>query len=523
LLDTNDDRNRLLTSTNAGTASNNQTFSYDAAGNITFNSAVGSYTYPVPNGANHPHAPLTAGSRSFTYDANGNTLSDGSRTFTYDGENRATGVAGVAYVYGPDGARLRKTTGTATTLYLGDDFEFSGGVWTKYLTAEAKRIGSVTSWMHRDHLSSVRLITNAAGAQAERANYLPFGQQFPALSQSKGYIGEKFDPETGLQYLHARYYDPVLGRFLTPDTFDPTDPGVGTNRYAYCFDDPVNCSDPNGHDNPTMGSYDTAPDATGDSGYNRPSADAVSQNGCSSCDQGSTDVATGSSTNEVCCSTDSTNSSVDTNGTNDLFVSNTNRSSPSLEAMASGPGIGHNGPPPDDAPSIRVPPVLSVPLLAAGIYFGTMGPAGSAGEDANVLAMQVQSGQASLFSEPSISVRGLAAERLLGGNLPVGFPTIDAYSNGIATSIKTLDLNATSYQSAGGLASKLMGYINSMSRFTQAAQSGVRIGYESTPVLARALQVVVPNAGSASQQAVMQAAIKYGINNGVSVGFHIIP
>jgi RHS repeat-associated protein len=157
-------------------------------------------------------------------------------------------VAGVAYSYGPDGARLRKTAGTGTTLYLGDDFELSGGVWTKYLTAEAKRIGSVTTWMHRDHLSSVRLITNAAGGEAERANYLPFGQQFPALTQSKGYIGEKFDPETGLQYLHARYYDPVLGRFLTPDWFDPTSPGVGTNRYAYCFDDPVNCSDPSGHD-----------------------------------------------------------------------------------------------------------------------------------------------------------------------------------------------------------------------------------------------------------------------------------
>jgi RHS repeat-associated protein len=169
-------------------------------------------------------------------------------------------VAGVAYSYGPDGARLRKTTGTGPTLYLGDDFELSGGVWTKYLTAEAKRIGSVTTWMHRDHLSSVRLITNAAGAQAERSNYLPFGQQFPALSQSKGYIGEKFDPETGLQYLHARYYDPVLGRFMTPDWFDPTLPGVGTNRYAYCFDDPVNCSDPSGH----IGNPTDTPDYTGD-------------------------------------------------------------------------------------------------------------------------------------------------------------------------------------------------------------------------------------------------------------------
>jgi hypothetical protein len=50
--------------------------------------------------------------------------------------------------YGPDGARLRKTTGTGTTLYLDDDVELSGGVWTKYLTAEAKRIGFVTTWMH---------------------------------------------------------------------------------------------------------------------------------------------------------------------------------------------------------------------------------------------------------------------------------------------------------------------------------------------------------------------------------------
>ena len=103
-------------------------------------------------------------------------------------------------------------------------------------------------------------MTGSTGAQLERANYQPGacpakagGQQFPALTQSKGYIGEKFDPETGLQYLHARYYDPVLGRFMTPDTFDPTTLGVGTNRYAYCSDDPVNCSDPSGHEPPLGG------------------------------------------------------------------------------------------------------------------------------------------------------------------------------------------------------------------------------------------------------------------------------
>jgi RHS repeat-associated protein len=55
------------------------------------------------------------------------------------------------------------------------------------------------------------------------------------------------DPETGLQYLHARYYDPNLGRFLSPDTWDPMLPGVDFNRYAYAGNDPVNGSDPGGH------------------------------------------------------------------------------------------------------------------------------------------------------------------------------------------------------------------------------------------------------------------------------------
>jgi uncharacterized protein RhaS with RHS repeats len=38
-----------------------------------------------------------------------------------------------------------------------------------------------------------------------------------------------------------------LGRFISPDNWDPTLPGVGTNRYAYAGNDPVNMSDANGH------------------------------------------------------------------------------------------------------------------------------------------------------------------------------------------------------------------------------------------------------------------------------------
>jgi RHS repeat-associated protein len=67
-----------------------------------------------------------------------------------------------------------------------------------------------------------------------------------AASERQGFIGERHDDLTGLLYLNARYYDPVVARFLSADTLDPNVPGVGTNRYAYSSNDPVNRSDRNG-------------------------------------------------------------------------------------------------------------------------------------------------------------------------------------------------------------------------------------------------------------------------------------
>ena len=66
-------------------------------------------------------------------------------------------------------------------------------------------------------------------------------------AETRGFLGENFDPEAGLQYLNARYYDPEAGLFLQSDWLDPTEPGVGTNRYAYCSNDPIGCYDPNGN------------------------------------------------------------------------------------------------------------------------------------------------------------------------------------------------------------------------------------------------------------------------------------
>ncbi len=65
--------------------------------------------------------------------------------------------------------------------------------------------------------------------------------------ENKGWIGERDDVETGLPYLNARYYDPELARFISPDWFDPQQPGVGTNRYAYAGNNPIARKDPSGN------------------------------------------------------------------------------------------------------------------------------------------------------------------------------------------------------------------------------------------------------------------------------------
>jgi|GEM_PF-2812423 len=110
------------------------------------------------------------------------------------------------------------------------------------------------SWLHRDHLGSVRLITNPAGTTGRTTSYTPFGEATetvtdPAVAtETKGFIGERYDEDAGLQYLNARYYDPELGLFIQPDWFEVTWAGVGTNRYAYAGNNPVNAMDPGGNE-----------------------------------------------------------------------------------------------------------------------------------------------------------------------------------------------------------------------------------------------------------------------------------
>ena len=244
------DQHRLTSATNATSATYNQTLTYDLLGDITSNSLVGSYAYAA---AGHAHAVSAAGSTRYTYDANGAMLS-GSATITWNADRRPATVNGVEFVYDADGNRVEKintSTGT-TTYYLSDDYEITGGVVTKYISLAgvpvARRVGTTTYWLHTDHHGSIQAETDAAGTVQLRNTYMPFGAPIAensSVAESRSYTAQRQD-ETGLFYLHARYYDPLLARFTSPDPTVPSSATVGLNRYAYAFNDPVDYTDTTG-------------------------------------------------------------------------------------------------------------------------------------------------------------------------------------------------------------------------------------------------------------------------------------
>ena len=219
-------------------ASFNQSFTYDAAGNMLSNSRVGAYSY-LPG----THRPTTVAGQALTYDANGNmTTGYAQKAMRYDGENRLTSVTfggkTTSYVYGADGTRLKKTENAGTTnetitVTFGDVEirNFGQGSSEKIITyphADMRLVNGVASYLHRDQLQSVRLITGTDGAEDTRILYHPFGQAQTwitdpaATTETKGFIGERYDTDAGLQFLNARYLDPELAIFTQPDWLDPT-------------------------------------------------------------------------------------------------------------------------------------------------------------------------------------------------------------------------------------------------------------------------------------------------------------
>ena len=260
---------------------------YDAIGNITWKSDIcaGSspcYTYE----AGRRHAVKTAGSRRYAYDANGNmTVRDGATIGWYGSGLPAMisrpGGDYSSFWYAPDRSRWKQVARQAgvleTSIYAGGSLEkvtrsgvttwrhyvhAPGGIAAVYLRDSASSAPRI-HYLTRDHLGSVDKVVAADGAGVAVAeSFDAFGRRRGAdwtgnpssadlaaiaATTRRGFGGHEHLDNLGLVHMNGRVYDPVIGRFLSPDPYvhEPYN-AQDLNRYSYAWNSPLRVIDPSG-------------------------------------------------------------------------------------------------------------------------------------------------------------------------------------------------------------------------------------------------------------------------------------
>jgi RHS repeat-associated protein len=176
----------------------------------------------------------TGGQEQYVYDASGSRVLQrstvaGTTTMTvsaFGTEEHQYNGAGVnqanTYSYSLDGHLIGESTGTTTNIFLTDG------------------LGSV--------ITAISATAGSASVQGNQA-YGPYGNtryQAGSMGTAKGFTGQ-YQDATGLDYYGARYYDPVVGRFLSADIVEGN--AVGMDPYAYVGENPETDMDPTGHSN----------------------------------------------------------------------------------------------------------------------------------------------------------------------------------------------------------------------------------------------------------------------------------
>jgi RHS repeat-associated protein len=217
-------------------------------------------------------------------------------TYEYDYENRLTKVTlpnttTNEFVYDGDLRRISsKNAAGVTTKFLCDglnnlkDYAADGSTvlasYTQGIGIDKLICRTDTNgprYFHADALGSTRLMTDEDEETAATYTYDAWGKLTSTPNQNDGnkfkFTAREFEDEIGLQYNRARFYDPETGRFITQDplTGGPDDPSIGyknniyagidrvvnqymesfdlhrrTNRYVYCYNNPLNSIDPLG-------------------------------------------------------------------------------------------------------------------------------------------------------------------------------------------------------------------------------------------------------------------------------------
>ncbi|NMW24337.1 RHS repeat-associated core domain-containing protein [Rhodanobacter denitrificans] len=105
-------------------------------------------------------------------------------------------------------------------------------------------------YYYTDPQGTVLAKADAQGNIIATYDYAPYGSAVTSLGtppNGPGYTGHVNDPDTGLIYMQARYYDPITGRFLSTDPVAPSPGDAFTfNRYNYANNNPIRFTDPDG-------------------------------------------------------------------------------------------------------------------------------------------------------------------------------------------------------------------------------------------------------------------------------------
>ena len=247
-------------------------YTYSPTGNLTSqrDGTRPARTYTYGAGAAGPHSvTATTNGRNYTYDTAGrmtrrSTVGGPTTSYTWTPEGRLAQVATTdgattstqTDVYDPAGQRLARRDGDTTTVYLpGLELTAQAGTVTarRYYTAGGTTVAQRTTadgvtYLLGDAQGSATLAVSAGG-QVARQQYLPFGAQRGPTGQlpgDRGWLGQTRDDGTGLVYLNARYYDPDLARFLSPDPLLVPGQPQSVNAYTYALNNPTTYTDPSG-------------------------------------------------------------------------------------------------------------------------------------------------------------------------------------------------------------------------------------------------------------------------------------
>src|SRR5208337_1921287 len=167
--------------------------------------------------------------------------------FTYDGQSRVAGIrqllngAEVSHrLLIWNGSRISEehdTNGTVTKRFFAQGVQFTTGT------------NAGVFYYTRDHLGSIRELTDRSGNVRARYAYDPFGRPTKVsgdVDADFGFAGMFWASEASLSLTHFRAYDPELGRWLSRDPLNKAEMHQGPNLYTYVGNEPVNRIDPKG-------------------------------------------------------------------------------------------------------------------------------------------------------------------------------------------------------------------------------------------------------------------------------------